>query len=140
MLLTELSPAAIDAILAVAGPDAAPPLLSVELRHVGGALTPRSVPSGGAVSAIDAAFAVVAVGGTPDERSGRAVRSAVDAVQTRLAPWSTGGCSLNFAQRHKAGTALFGADTYHRLRAIKALYDPRDVIRANHPVAPLPRC
>jgi hypothetical protein len=137
MLLTDLSPAAIDALLAVTGPDADCPLLSVDLRHLGGPLR-QGASSGGAVSGLDAAFAMFAVGLTPDERSGRVVRSAVDAVQTRLAPWSTGGCYLNLAGRHKAGTALFGAETYDWLRAIKTVYDPRNVIRANHPVAPLP--
>jgi FAD binding domain/Berberine and berberine like len=138
MLLTELSPAAIGALLAVAGPDADCPLLSVDLRHLGGALTPGSSPTGGAVSGIDAAFAMSAVGVTPDERSGHVVRSAVDAVQMRLAPWSTGGSHLSFAEQHKAGSALFGAETYDRLRAIKTAYDPHNLIRANHPVAPLP--
>jgi FAD/FMN-containing dehydrogenase len=138
MLLTELSQAALDAVLAVAGPDADCPLLSVELRHLGGALRPGAFSTSGAVSGLDGAFAVFAVGVTPDERWGRAVRSAVDAVQMRLAPWSTGGCYLNLAERHKAGTALFGAETYDRLRAIKTVYDPHNVIRANHPVAPLP--
>jgi hypothetical protein len=77
-----------------------------------------------------------AVGFTPTPEAGMAVRAAVDAVQTRLAPWSTGGAYLNFAERHKAGTALFGADTYRRLQQVKATYDPTDVIRSNHPVTP----
>ena len=51
-----------------------------------------------------------------------------------LALWSTGGAYLNFAERHKAGTALFGADTYRRLQQVKATYDPADIIRSNHPI------
>jgi hypothetical protein len=137
MLLTHLDQDAIDAVLAVAGPDAGCALLSVEIRHLGGALTPGSAPTGGAVSGLDAAFAVFAVGMTPDERSGLVVRPAVEAVQMRLAPWSTGACYLNLAERHKAGTALFGATTYDRLCAIKTVYDPLNVIHANHAVAPL---
>jgi hypothetical protein len=137
MLLTELSSAAIDAVLAVAGPDVDSSLLSVEVRHLGGALAPGA-SSGGAVPGLDAAFAMFAVGMTPDRHSRSAVRSAVDAVQTRLAPWSTGGATMNLAERHKAGTALFGAETYAQLRAVKTAYDPHDIVRSSQPVPPLP--
>ena len=135
MLLTGLPDEAVEAALAASGPDVDSPLLSMEFRHLGGALTPGA-PDGGAVSGIDGAFAVFAVGITPTPEAGVAVRAAVDAVQTRLAPWSTGHVYLNFAERHKAGTALFGADTYHRLQQVKAAYDPADLIRSNHPVRP----
>ena len=60
----------------------------------------------------------------------------VDRVQHAMAPWSTGGCYLNFAERRKSGAALFGADTYEQLRTVKGIYDPADVIRSNHPIDP----
>jgi FAD/FMN-containing dehydrogenase len=133
MLLAELSASAVESLARVAGAERC--LASVELRHLGGALAPgRAI--GGAVDSIDAGFALFAVGMTPDEASMRTVRSAVDAVQHAMAPWSTGGCYVNFAERRKAGAALFGAETYERLQEIKAKYDPTDVIRANHPVPP----
>lgn len=65
-----------------------------------------------------------------------AVRSSVDALHAAMASWSAGGTYLNFAERPKAGQALFGVHTYQRLREVKAAYDPGDMIRANHPVAP----
>jgi hypothetical protein len=133
MLLTDLPEAAIEAFARVGGADES--LASVELRHLGGALTPGRA-SGGAVDSIDASFALFVVGMTPDEASMRSVRAGVDAVQHAMAPWSTGGCYLNFAERRKAGAALFGGDVYERLRAVKTAYDPTDVIRANHPVPP----
>jgi hypothetical protein len=135
MLLTGLPYEAVEAALSASGPGVDSPLLSVEFRHLGGALAPRT-SEGGAVSGIDAAFAMFAVGFTPVPEAGPVVREAVDAVQSRLAPWSTGGVFSNFAERRKAGTALFGADTYRRLQQVKATYDPADLIRSNHPVAP----
>jgi FAD/FMN-containing dehydrogenase len=133
MLLSELPASAVDAFVRVGHSSDA--LLSLELRQLGGALTPgRAI--GGAVSAIDAAFALFAVGITPDEPAMGAVRAAVDAAQHAMAPWSTGGCYLNFAERRKAGSALFGAATFERLQAVKAAYDPANVIRANHEVPP----
>ncbi|ONH24379.1 oxidoreductase [Pseudofrankia asymbiotica] len=133
MLLRALPPEAVTAF--ASGADGADALLSLELRHLGGALAPGRRP-GGAVDGIDAAFALFAVGITPDAASAQAVRSAVDAVQRRMGPWSTGGAYLNFAERRRSGEELFGARTYQRLRQIKAAYDPADVIRSNHPVEP----
>jgi FAD/FMN-containing dehydrogenase len=135
MLLGELSREGIDAFVRV-GLDS-PALLSLELRQLGGAVAPGRA-SGGAVDSIDGEFAMFAVGITPDAAAMSAVRAAVVAAQHAMAPWSTGGCYLNFAESRKSGAALFGAATYERLRAIKATYDPADVIRANHPIPPTP--
>lgn len=135
-LLGELTAETIEAFVRVAGPDAETPLLSVELRHLGGALTPGRM-SGGAVSGIDAKFAMFAVGVAPTPEAAEAVESAVTGVQYAFGPWTTGGVYLNFAERPKSGKALFGSfDTFQRLREVKAAYDAGDVIRSNHPVKP----
>ena len=84
---------------------------------------------------LDADFALFAVGMTPHELATHAVRAGVDAVQHAMAPWSTGRCYLNFAERSKSGAALFGEDTFARLRELKQVWDPAATIRANHPVA-----
>ena len=55
-------------------------------------------------------------------------------VQHRLARWSTDRAYLNFAETQKAGTAIFGTDTYRRLQQVKLAYDPEDIMRSNHPV------
>ena len=91
---------------------------------------------GGAVDSIDAGFAMFAVGVTPDTAAMRAVRTAVTAAQHAMAPWSSGGCYVNFAESRKSGAALFGATGYEQLRAVKAIYDPADLIRSNHPIPP----
>ena len=51
--LTDLPAAAIDALVTLTGPDAGTPLLSVEVRHLGGALA-RPAPGGGAQPSSDA--------------------------------------------------------------------------------------
>ncbi len=115
------------------------PLLSLELRHLGGAMAPGEM-SGGAVSGIDAAFAMFAVGMTPTPEAVTAVESAVIGVQHVMGPWTTGGAYLNFAERPKSGKALFGSfDTFQHLREVKAAYDPADLIRSNHLVRPAER-
>ncbi len=134
-LLGELTAEAIESFVRV-GTATGSPLLSLELRHLGGALTPGRV-SGGAVSGIDAAFAMFAVGVTPTPEAAQAVESAVIGVQHVMGPWTTGGVYLNFAERPKTGKALFGSyGTLARLRAAKAAYDAADLIRSNHPVKP----
>jgi hypothetical protein len=133
LLLADLPEQAVTVFARFAAPDV--PLLSLEVRHLGGALTPgRS--GGGAVDGIDAAFAVFAVGIAPDAAAMGAVRAAVIAMQHALAPWANGNAYANFAESRKAPAALFGAETHRRLQAVKAAYDPSDLIKANHPVTP----
>ena len=61
MLLAELTAETVDALVGVAGADSGSPLLSVEIRHLGGAVG-RPAPGGGALASIDAPFAMFAVG------------------------------------------------------------------------------
>jgi FAD/FMN-containing dehydrogenase len=126
---------AIDALVAAAGPGSGSPLLSVELRHLGGALR-RTHDDHGALSTLDADFAMYAVGMAPDSEAGAAVNAHVDVVKDALSEWHVGRRFLNFSER-PSGDELWAPETYRRLRAVKTLVDPDDVIRANHPVAPI---
>jgi FAD/FMN-containing dehydrogenase len=64
--LTDLPAAAIDALVAAAGPDAETPPDSVEVRHLGGALA-RPGPGGGAQPSIEASYLLFAAATpTPD--------------------------------------------------------------------------
>jgi hypothetical protein len=65
MLLNDVPAAAIDALIACAGHGSGSPLLSVELRHLGGAVAERPADAG-AVGHLEAEFLMFAVGVTPD--------------------------------------------------------------------------
>ena len=67
---------------------------------------------------------------------GAAVTAHVGVVHEALAPWEAETAYLNFAERDIPGDNLFGPYAHHRLRAVKAAYDPADLFRSNHPVAP----
>jgi FAD/FMN-containing dehydrogenase len=59
-------------------------------------------------------------------------------VRAGVRPWSTGAVDLNFigdegADRVVAG---LGAENTRRLAAVKARYDPDNVFRFNHNIAP----
>ena len=81
-----LPAAAIDALLAVAGPDAQTPPDSVEVRHLGGALA-RPAPGCGAQPSIDASYLLYAAGATPMPGLAGPVRAHVQAVKDALEPW-----------------------------------------------------
>jgi FAD/FMN-containing dehydrogenase len=133
MVLVDVSDAAIDALVQTAGADAHSPLLSVELRHAGGALA-RAAPDGGAVSSVVGRFVMFAVGMAPTPEAGAAVKAHVELVQNALAPWDAGRAFSNFAMKRERGERLFGDLTYRRLQTVKAAVDPGDVFRSNHPV------
>ncbi|GAA3054293.1 FAD-binding oxidoreductase [Streptomyces roseofulvus] len=59
-------------------------------------------------------------------------------VRTDMRPWSTDAVYLNFigTEGERRVVAGFGADMYPRLAAVKAAYDPDNVFRLNHNIAP----
>jgi len=133
MLLSDFDDAAIDSLVRVAGAGSGSPLLSVEVRHLGGALARKS-PGAGALATIDGKFAMFAVGIAPTPEMGAAVKAHVEIVQAVLGRWDSGRTYLNFAEKRQRGERLFGEQTYRRLQAVKAAVDPDDVFRSNHPV------
>jgi FAD/FMN-containing dehydrogenase len=129
-LVDELPPVAIDAFLAVAGPGSGSPLVSAELRQLGGALA-RPAPGGGALSHLDGAFAFFSVGVPGDDGATRAVEQRVADVGTALAPWGSGRVFSNFADKAEDARSMFTAETYNRLRALKTRMDPGGSFRAS---------
>ena len=128
--------AAIDALVAAAGPDTGTPLASVEVRQLGGALT-RPVPGGGAQPSIDASHLLFAAGATPTPDLASAVREQAQAVKHALARWHASHDSYNFKQTPAPASAVLPPASHHRLQQIKAAYDPDQVIISAHPVRPV---
>jgi FAD/FMN-containing dehydrogenase len=135
MLLAELPADAVDALVGIAGAGSGSPLLSVEVRQLGGALA-TAAASNGALSSIDAEFALYAVGMAMDADMKAAVQAHAAKVQDALALWSAGHSFMNFTERRADPGELFDASTYARLQRVKADYDPDDVIRGNHSIPP----
>jgi hypothetical protein len=133
MVLDELTPAAIDALVAAAGPGSGSPLLAVELRQLGGAI---GVPPAehGALAKIGGAFAFFAVGMAMTPEMGEAVAAHVDRVMEAMDPWDAGRRYLNFTERSADASAFFPEGTLRRLQAVKRDVDPGDVFVSNHPV------
>ena len=135
VLVDRLPAEALDAFVEVAGAGAQFPLLSVELRHLGGELL-RPRPEHGALSSIDAQYAMFAVGMVPAPELEAPVRGQLQAIKDAIAPWSARHMYLNFAETPRDAATFWTEQAYHRLRRIKAAVDPENIIRANHPIPP----
>ena len=133
MLLSELPAEAVDALVGIVGAGSGSPLLSVEVRQLGGALAIASASSG-AVSSIDARFAVYSVGMAMDAEMKSGVQAHAARVQDALAAWGAGRSFMNFTERRTDLGEFFDATTYERLRGVKADYDPDNLIRGNHSI------
>jgi FAD/FMN-containing dehydrogenase len=120
-----------DAIDAVVSNSVGAPLLSVEIRHLGGAIA-ESRPEHGAVSSFDAPFILFAIGITPTPEALKAVEHSVATLRASLARLESGHTYLNFAETRRQASTLWSETSYHRLRRIKAAVDPLNLIRSNH--------
>jgi len=131
--LADAPAAAIDALVALTGPDADTSLASVELRHLGGALA-RTARGGGAQPKIDAKYVMFAGGFTPTPELGDAVREHSRALKDALARWHAGYDYYNFEETAAEAHVVLPPASYRRLQEIKAAYDPDQTIISAHPV------
>jgi hypothetical protein len=111
------------------------PILSAEIRHLGGAVARRSSQHG-ALNSFDAPYLMFSVGLTPTPELLEVVEAVVADLRQALEPWEADHTYMNFAETSRKATTLFASESYHRLRRIKAIVDPTDLVRSNHPIPP----
>lgn len=114
-LMHDLPDAAIEAVLAAEAP-------TVEIRHWGGAMA-RPAAGAGPVGSRDAVLSVILDAPVPE-------------MAAALAPHATGGSFLNFLADPSRTPTAYTADDYEALREVKAAYDPDEVFRIGHAIAP----
>jgi hypothetical protein len=146
MLLSSLDDAVIDHVLAVAGPGVQTPVMIVEIRHLGGALSRQpAIPN--AVDHRDAAFVLEAIGVLMGPVAEIAA-AATDALIASFARFSTQPGGATFVNFHgQPGDAADRArcwkpPTHARLRELKSTYDPKNLLRYGHAISaavPAPR-
>jgi FAD/FMN-containing dehydrogenase len=134
IVLGDLPAAAIDEFVAVTGPDSGSTLVSVEIRHTGGALA-RSDASHGALDRLPGSFLSFAVGMAPDEETTAKAVSDVNRVLEALSRYRAGSY-LNFVESQADPAEFYPPQTYRRLREVKATVDPAQLFRANHSIEP----
>jgi hypothetical protein len=128
MALDDIDAGTIDAIVSCT---VGAPILSVEIRQLGGAIG-RSSSEHGALASLDAPFIMFAIGMAPTPEALEAVESSVASLCAALEPWEAPHTYLNFAETKRNPRSLWTETSYQRLRRIKKAVDPRNVIRANH--------
>jgi FAD/FMN-containing dehydrogenase len=134
-VLDELPAEAVDAVVAAAGPGSGSPLLSFELRLLGGALN-QAAPGAGALAKLDHGFITFAVGMLMDPEAGVAVNRQIDEVNDALEPWDSGVKYPNLVDVPLDTRTCHSPETYDRLQQVKSHYDPGGLFRANHPIPP----
>jgi Berberine and berberine like len=134
-LLAELPAEAVDAFLAVAGPDSGSTLMMAEIRHLGGALGAVR-PGHGALASLEAAYLFFGGGlaATPEMVAG--LQAELPRFKAAMAPWDAGRGYLNFEESSVSSRAFYDEVTHRRLARIKAQVDPGDVFLSNHPIRP----
>jgi hypothetical protein len=130
-MLGELDAAAIDALVNAAGPGSGSTLVSVELRHAGGALS-RAAAGAGAVATLPGSYAFFAVG-IADPALAEKTDADLDRVARALRPYEAGHY-LNFVEERTDATGFFPPEVARRLEAARESYDPQRVMHANHEI------
>jgi FAD/FMN-containing dehydrogenase len=132
-VLRDLPDEAVAAFTRMAGPDSGSPLLLTEIRQLGGALR-RPDPDGGALSHLDAEWALFGVGMLMAPEMRAPVAAHLDATAEAMEPWAADGGYFNFAERPCDADAILPAEVCARLLEVKRKWDPDDRIVANHAV------
>jgi hypothetical protein len=125
-LINNLPSTAIDELVRVAGPGSESPLLSFELRHLGGALEHRD-PVCGPIASAQGAFATFGVGLTPNAQAVEAVRERFAMVRNALQPYDAGYALPSFTLHSADPSLFFDPATIVRLEAVRRDVDPHDV-------------
>ncbi|MCA2220670.1 FAD-binding oxidoreductase [Nonomuraea aurantiaca] len=104
------------------------PLISVQVRHLGGALA-RPAEGGGAVGHLAEPYSVYMFGRpTPD------TAERITDLTKALVPHTSGRKTYTMLTQGERAASAFPASTLARLRDLKRARDPHGVIRANFPV------
>lgn len=132
-MVAGLPDGAIDTFLDHVGPGVETPLAIAEFRQLGGAVG-RPAEGGGVLSSLDAQFGAFHAGMAMTPEMGAAVRGAATALTGALAPYSTGGAYLNFAENPTDVRRAYRPEAWRQLAGVRSAVDPHGLFVANHQV------
>ncbi len=138
-MLRDFPSEAVDALLGLLGLGSRTDLGYVVLRPLGGALeraptVPDAVPGRGA------RWSLFAAGGGPPDLAPVFERQ-LSTLMNAMAPWAQQETVPNLLSVQRGTTpeelrAIYGPERYDRLVTIKKRYDPLNLFRVNHNIAP----
>jgi FAD/FMN-containing dehydrogenase len=130
-LLSDLPAAGITALVSAAGPGSGSSLVSVEIRHLGGALA-ESSPLHGALDTLDARFAVATVGSLRNPDAAAEIERRNGILRGAIAPWLAERNYRNFGERARGVADFHFPETVAALRKVRMRYDPVGIVLAAH--------
>ena len=132
-MLEEFDRAAANAIVRAAAMDGTAPLVSVEVRHLEGALG-RPDPNGGVLSHFEAPYVMYSIGSPLGPVTRAAIEARLDELRDAAAPWLARSTYFNFADGDVEPRDLYPAGAFDRLAEIRADVDPDGLFRARHTI------
>jgi FAD binding domain len=133
LMLESLPVEAVNELARVTGPDSRSPLLSVEVRHLDGALgRPRQEHA--ALASVEADYALYAVGIAAMPELGAACETHLGVMKDALSPWTARHMVMNFAETRRDPVTFWSSEAHRRLCHLKQEIDPNGLFQANHPV------
>jgi FAD/FMN-containing dehydrogenase len=136
IMLREFPAEAHDKLVELAGPDSGSTMWIAELRALGGAWDREpAVPNAVATRGLPYVLLGVEVGPLSEEQR---LKESVAALLEGMEPWQGDRRLVNDLAPEEAAdaAAIYGPERYERLRAVKETYDPANMFRINHNIAP----
>jgi FAD/FMN-containing dehydrogenase len=136
IMLREFPAQAQDKLVELVGPDSGSTLTIAELRALGGAWDREpAVPN--AVATRGLPYSLLGVEEGPLEEEQR-LKESVAVLLDGMEPWRGDRRLVNNLAPEEAAdaAAIYGPERYERLAAVKKAYDPANMFRINHNIAP----
>jgi len=136
IMLREFPKEAQDKLVELAGPDSGTTMWIAELRALGGAWDREpAVPNAVATRGLPYVLLGVEVGPLSEEQR---LKESVAALLEGMEPWQGDRRLVNDLAPEEAAdaAAIYGPERYERLAAVKKAYDPDNMFRINHNIAP----
>ncbi|WP_255510829.1 BBE domain-containing protein [Micromonospora sp. WP24] len=136
IMLREFPPPAQEKLIELVGPGSGSTLMVAELRALGGAWDREpAVPN--AVATRGLPYSLLAVAGGPASAEQR-LKDSIAEVLDGMEPWRGERRLVNNLAPEEAAdaAAIYGPGRYERLASVKKSYDPTNMFRLNHNVAP----
>ncbi len=138
-MLKGLSPAVIETIVRLAGPQASAPVMMFEIRHIRGAMS-RVPDDACAFSQRHAPFIMQTINLIMGPEQGVVVKRNTQTIADAMAPFTTGGVLPSWLgdgdYGHERMRAGFSEAHYKRLTELKRHYDPTNMFCQNHNIKP----
>ena len=138
-LLGELSPGSINKLVELAGVGSESPLVTLELRQLGGALA-RPPADLSPIGRRDSRFIMYGLGFSPTPEVAQRLQEHLAYVAEEMRPFETGATFVNFLVlgnwTPERTRASYSPEDWERLVELKDRYDPNNLFRFNRNIPP----